>query len=100
MIFSLAGHNREHFLVEDPLWDEALFENVDAQNTKNILTNNREMQYKMSEEYTLQNFILKRGKRKKNNVRSLSSLKCSICITDCRRTISTSDPILIICKSR
>lgn len=34
MTFSLAGHNKEHFLVEDPLWDEALFENVDAQNTK------------------------------------------------------------------
>lgn len=32
MIFSLAGHNKEHFQVEDPLWDEALFENVDTQN--------------------------------------------------------------------
>lgn len=65
MIFSLAGHNKEHFLVEDPLWDEALFENVDTQNTKNILTNHKEMEGKTSEQYTLQNFILKRGKRKK-----------------------------------
>lgn len=64
MIFSLAGHNKEHFLVEDPLWDEALFENVDAQNIKNILTNHKDMECKMSAEYILQNFILKRGKRK------------------------------------
>lgn len=40
------------------------------------------------------------GEECKNDIHSFSSPTCSICKTDCRRIISTSEPILIICKSR
>lgn len=37
MIFSSAGHNKEHFQAYDPLWVEALFSNKEKENMKNNL---------------------------------------------------------------
>lgn len=105
MSFSWAGHNRERFPAWDPLWVEALCEREKERENicKCILFVNSITVWEVREMSIIVVFIYMLFSckvEKNNNIQSVLSPTCSICITVCRRTISTSEPILIICKSR
>lgn len=106
--FPLVCHNRGRFLAEGHFWAEALRVRRKKQKTKNTIVSLEEKKSLASIYIMIPDvwvifactcyFLNKKKKRKEKTnhvIHSLSSATCSICTTLCRRTMSTSEPILI-----